>query len=796
VEVWSVTGSYDNTPSRTVDDVDATGGHDFNVAITAATDYLGSTYAGGTLDAAFNDGTIDVVKSGPVCVQWRSWMPFDTQTDENLAAWFYVTAWTDPSDDSLGPISHIAKVHNGFVSVNSPTKYFYDATYKDGGSTIRAFSVDKTFTVLSQPNNTITCTGHGRQTGDSVTVANSGGGLPTGMSAGTVYYVRVIDANTLVLHTTGNGAFGDAGQVDITGNGTGTQTLEYRIFHPSHTSWWAADTDGLSDWTANEATIIVKPDADYLKSTGLIPPYDTSVTPTNTTLTAGSYTPFCLAPATAGTVTYACTPNLGTGGGSPMRGWLPQWAVEAFLTQDNGFIKHTRVQALIQSSMPLQHINEATGRVPTFRGSSMPLGDSGDYTGLGTNLRDSWYFSNGNKSADFDSVAGDTGLWGSSPEADWAHMPQSMHYTIVTEGGAHLIDAQIVHTNNSLGWVPAGQGTGYEAFSRAQRVTSGDSYHYGIYNHGAELAGPSNRQIGWSMLMQAYLYSVLPDDWDEKQYFEDIMVTNSTYANDVVAASGANFQATGCWQFNEDYVYANQFMHNFLCGGVAQAYKITENAEVLGWIDHLKKLRIIGADGSVPCVLSALGEYYAVYDTDDNVDGDTHYSAVADVGFPLDSGFAQGVHFTVTDIPNNVCTLGASAQWDPHDNDKLRISPFQGSSAAPQTIPGGLSYDTWYWLVQTSGRTFKLSASQGGSAMDITSAGSGGIDAAWRPATCPTALAITGPDNYASIGQSALGYMAACGITGCATPYDNLAALTGSVTVEDNPVWALDRSFA
>jgi hypothetical protein len=820
VEVWSVTGSYDNTPSRTVDDVDATGGHDFNVAITAATDYTGSTYAGGTLDAAFNDGTIDVVKSGPVCVQWRSWMPFDTQTDENLAAWFYVTAWTKDSDGTLGPISHIAKVHNGFIEVANPTKYYYDCAYKNGGSTIRTFEVDATFTVLSQANNTITCTAHGRQTGDPVTFRNSGGALPTGLVANTVYYVFKIDANTLSVHTTcGAAVFGVSGFADITGDGSGTNTLEFRVIHHNKSAWFTCDTDGLSDWTANEATIFVKPDKAYLKSTGLIPPYDTGITPSKASITPGDYRPmaWCGSADTSNGISgfpYGISPSLGSAGGSTMRGYLPQWSVEAFLSQHNSFITQSRVLALAQASMPGNMINEATGRIPTFRGSSMPYGDTGDYTGLGTNHKGTFFFTNSVNSlngvpGDMPAVGGDGGLWtndGTYYTADWPHHPQCMHYTIVTEGGAHLIDAAIIQANNSLMPINAGGGgTGYGAYQRIQRITSGDSYYYGLYiNYGETTSGNSTRAIAWSLFFQAYTYSVTPDDWDEKVYLSDLMVSNATYANDIIAASGANFQATGAWHFNSDWLYDTQPFHAFLTSAVAQAYKITEDSELLGWADHLKKFRVNGADGTVPCVASALSQYYVVFDEGGNVDGDTHYSAAADVGFTLSSGAGTQVLFSVTDLGNNVLTLEASPQWDVHTDDRVRISNYQGSSAPAQTIPSGLTADTWYYCVNVSGRTFKLSLTPSpGSAINITTVGGRAsdnlIDGIWRPATCPTTLVGGGADNFAFIAQSALAYMEACGVSGVATAHDNLAAFTATATDgrndDDYPNWSITTSF-
>jgi len=66
--------------------------------------------------------------------------------------------------------------------------------------------------------------GHEWQTGDKVQVSNSGGGLPTGLSAATTYYAIRVSSTTLKLATSdANAVAGTA--INITGDGTGTQTI-------------------------------------------------------------------------------------------------------------------------------------------------------------------------------------------------------------------------------------------------------------------------------------------------------------------------------------------------------------------------------------------------------------------------------------------------------------------------------------------------------------------------------------------------------------------------------------------
>lgn len=73
-----------------------------------------------------------------------------------------------------------------------------------------------------------TAANHRLRTGMPVQVSNVGGGLPTGLSAATTYWVRVIDGNTFYLYDTQAHAIagGTPGQVQVSSNGTGVQHMQ------------------------------------------------------------------------------------------------------------------------------------------------------------------------------------------------------------------------------------------------------------------------------------------------------------------------------------------------------------------------------------------------------------------------------------------------------------------------------------------------------------------------------------------------------------------------------------------
>jgi hypothetical protein len=64
-------------------------------------------------------------------------------------------------------------------------------------------------------------------------LTNSGGAVPAGIDDGRSYYLRVVDANTITLHTTAAGVIDNTDRVDVTADGTGTTTIDFgEILYP------------------------------------------------------------------------------------------------------------------------------------------------------------------------------------------------------------------------------------------------------------------------------------------------------------------------------------------------------------------------------------------------------------------------------------------------------------------------------------------------------------------------------------------------------------------------------------
>lgn len=100
--------------------------------------------------------------------------------------------------------------HRGWLSAR--------ATALSGTGTGQNFTADTA-------NDEIDITTHGHVAGDGPFVVSSTGTLPTGLVAGTLYWVSAPTANALGVHLNRKDALNAVNAVDLTAAGSGTHTL-------------------------------------------------------------------------------------------------------------------------------------------------------------------------------------------------------------------------------------------------------------------------------------------------------------------------------------------------------------------------------------------------------------------------------------------------------------------------------------------------------------------------------------------------------------------------------------------
>ena len=98
-------------------------------------------------------------------------------------------------------------------------------TYGQGVITFAVNSGTAGSTPIDVINDRIELIAHGQPTGTAIKYTSTGGTAITGIQVGFTYYLRVVDANTVTLHTTPGNAVLGTPKIDLTGIGTGLQTF-------------------------------------------------------------------------------------------------------------------------------------------------------------------------------------------------------------------------------------------------------------------------------------------------------------------------------------------------------------------------------------------------------------------------------------------------------------------------------------------------------------------------------------------------------------------------------------------
>jgi len=118
------------------------------------------------------------------------------------------------------------------------------------GMAVAELGLDAGTTVTADgPTNLFTAAGHGLNNDDVIMFSNSGGALPTGLSAGTIYYVRDKSTNDFKVALTAGGAV-----VDITDGGSGTHKFHKQFANLDLRGRFALGQDDMGGSSANRVT--------------------------------------------------------------------------------------------------------------------------------------------------------------------------------------------------------------------------------------------------------------------------------------------------------------------------------------------------------------------------------------------------------------------------------------------------------------------------------------------------------------------------------------------------------------
>jgi hypothetical protein len=160
---------------------------------------------------------------------------------------------------NASPVTLVAAPGEGYalVPVRALFEYQYDGTNVAPAAqtfVAAAVSLGSDIVTFDSP--------HGYSTGQKVQVSNSGGGLPTGLSAATDYFIIATSTRVLKFAASLADALAGTPAVDITGAGTGTQTITPQTTPATYPyDNTASDTDFAIGYNGGDYLISVHADA-------------------------------------------------------------------------------------------------------------------------------------------------------------------------------------------------------------------------------------------------------------------------------------------------------------------------------------------------------------------------------------------------------------------------------------------------------------------------------------------------------------------------------------------------------
>jgi hypothetical protein len=712
------------------------------------------------VNQAFADkARVTLTRNGPVCLEWRLWDAVRDRRDgaphPHLIGIAYLRAWR-AADGSAGPISFCLGLAQGWMGVSAPTRLAYDAVLRNGDQEIRRFT-RRVGVESVDAHGRLHAPDHGLATADAVAVEAIGSADDTVERS--VYYVRRIDDDRLSLHDSGYDAQNNDRPRALPDIGK-SPALVRRIFHHHHSAWLALGPDARLDWLGERPDLHGRHDRAYLHRTGMLPPFDLQQQVDRAHERgrrgyepAPTYHPFALASARS----YTDAP-----GEHPQIGLLPGWCAAAFLSQDPWQADRARINAVAAAGYPNRFADERSPAQAPFPRPPNVL--DRDMPGFASARPGSFYYSARGQSPDIAAPMGGDGGW---IPGDTSHYPSPFYYTLLTEGGRHLMDLEI----NWASYVLLNR----EAGLRRRRV---DRTYYGIVLHNEY----NIRADGWALRELSYAAAILPEDDPERAYFKAALHENLAFAMATIDAAPPAFRAGGHWSFRPEAV-ESPWMQCFIMQAMAMAARqhpdLPEARRFL--LHHAIQIRAF-ADPN-PLLGTAYRFLYRK-----SSDGAGEYLAA--------DAFLYALFGPESDVRVRFTGDGATLEHEPcriwrlGDGDRLRFTIFNADGQTANTLPAGIA-DQVFQAVETDGNRFRLLREAGGEPLRWRPAeATDYVTTWWRPRDCPAPQDFVGdPQGRYHILRATLACAAWAGLAGFAQLHARLTE--GNATdLSGNPKYA------
>lgn len=560
-----------------------------------------------------------------------------------------------------------------------------------------------------------------------------------------------------------------------------TETVGANISLPHYASIFTAGTDGRWDYVqgggsqAAECTVRVVHNEVYFIASRLVPPYDTSVSPTSST--SVDYYPMGRG---------SMLRNMGTTSEREDIGILPSWAARHILTGASVDERVCRVNGLAASGWKQVARRSTTRQV-------IPVVDaSATYTGLGT-VQTTWRGPVSNISG-FVSPSDTTSLWQSEYES--SHRPGAVYYPYLVTGEPQYLDMLVEQANGLISNTAVGTSTwqvgtpvtgnspliGAWAGDRSPSI-AGTTYK----GAGVLFRGDLYRIQAWMMRDIAQAAAVYPDTCpsgtETRKYLREVI--GNTYSA-MIAYNNAlpqSWRDSGLMSFtsngSNDAAYESPWALGYMANSLCHQASIYPTSDGVTCRQHMAKFwSSINAIADIACVATyRMGQWKG-----DN----TRVESASDLVF------YRSETLTWAAATSRFTT---SAAWNPTNGD---VFAFSTKWSANKPFAEATD-ETRLYAVNVSGKTFQLATTPGGSPLTISADSSvpGFMCRLQDAGTLFSFQGVASPSSYVSNIYGAIRHHLACGDTVVAsarTAQD--ANLTASgVTFTSDPKNAMATAY-
>lgn len=486
-----------------------------------------------------------------------------------------------------------------------------------------------------------------------------------------------------------------------------TETVGANIGLPHYASMFTAGTDAKWDYVQGggsrsaDATVRVTHDEVYFIKSRLVPPYDTSVSPTSSS--SVDYYPMGRG---------HMTRNMATTGERVDIGVLPSWAVRHILTGAAVDERACRVNGLASG-----------GWRQTLRRSStktiIPVADtSASYTGLGT-VQPTWMYAPGISVSGVVDPASNTTLWASETEP--SHRPGAVFYPYLMTGEPQYLDMLTEHaTGLMLSTINGGRtmtstlpvtastirATG--DFGERNVTIGGTTYKGGGWLFGSGLV----RVQAWMTRDLADASAIYPDTCpsgtETRKYLREITESGWAAINAYNAALGATWDGSGIYNFDPRTEANNPWCSGYMSNAVCHAASVLPSSAVSTFRLHLARhWKDIAAATDLACAVSYLGNTFDETDTRVVTSGQMLFYIPTTLTFSTSTS-----RFTVG---------GTMGSWSPTNGDVIALDTSPVDQFPTSTKPFAEATDRRrLYVVNASGNTAQLSLTAGGSPITVT----------------------------------------------------------------------------